>query len=325
MSQVAEPTFFMVGAARAGTTSMYDYLRAHPQIFMPPSSAGVAGKEPSFFCDLVPPWATKFRDIDAYLSLYEKGRGYAAIGDGSTNYLVAPESAGRIAERYPHAKILMILRNPVARAHSLYRYICAWGFEDAPTFEKGLAREAGRLGNARFIKEWQLLYHAFLYYHSGLYAEQVARYFAAFPREQVHIVLFDDLKTNLLGTIQGVYRFLGVDPEFQPDLDARNASQFPLSVKFQAFVSRRWNANPLYPRGPVRGRDRTHYPIAMSINGLLGNYRKERMRPETRAALTARFAPDIAKTAVLIDRSLDHWVKERAAAPAGGAKVAVQV
>jgi len=322
MSHAVEPTFFMVGAARAGTTSMYEYLRSHPQIYMPST---VAGKEPSFFCDLVAPWAAKYRDIDSYLSLFAKGRGHAAVGDASTNYLVAPESARRIRERYPHAKIVMILRHPVARAHSLYRYICAWGFEDAPTFEKGLAREASRLGNARFIEEWQLLYHAFLYYHSGLYADQVARYLDAFPREQVHIILFDDMKKDLLGTVQGVYRFLGVEPSFEPDLDARNASQFPLSVKFQAFVSKRWNGHPLYPRGPVRGRDKTHYPIAMSINGMLGSYRKERMRPETRRELTQRFAPDIARTAAVIGRNLDHWVQERAAAPVRDAKVAVQV
>lgn len=322
MSQRVEPTFFMVGAARAGTTSMYDYLRSHPQIYMPPS---VAGKEPSFFCDLVPPWAARYRDFDSYLTLFAKGRGRAAVGDGSTNYLVAPESARRIREQYPHAKILMILRDPVARAYSLYRYICTWGFEDAPTFEKALAREASRLGNAAFIKEWQLLYHAFLYYHSGLYSEQVARYFDAFPREQVHIVLFDDMRKDLLRTVQGVYRFLGVDADFEPDLDARNASSFPLSVKLQAFISRRWNDNPLNPRGPVRRRDHTHYPTVISINQLLGAYRKVRLRPETRRALSERFAPDIARTAALIGRSLDHWVQERPAAPAGDAKVAMQV
>ena len=323
MSPVVEPTFFMVGAARAGTTSMYDYLRAHPQIYMPPSASGIAGKEPSYFCDLVPPWATQYRDRESYLSLFAKGHGRLAVGDGSTNYLVAPESPRRIRAQYPHARILMILRNPVARAHSLYRYICGWGIEDAPTFEQGLARESRRLNNARFIAQWQLLYHAFLYYHSGLYSEQVTRYFDAFPRAQVHVVLFDDMKKDLLGTVQGIYRFLGVDPAFEPELDARNASSFPLSVKFQAFVGRRWNANPLYPRGPVRGRDKTHYPIAMSINGLLGAYRKERMRPETRRALTERFAPDIARTGALIGRDLDAWVTARAAAPVS-AKVAVQ-
>jgi hypothetical protein len=322
MSQRIEPTFFMVGAARAGTTSMYDYLREHPQIYMP---ASLAGKEPSFFCDLVPPWAARYRDIDSYLSLYARGRGHLALGDASTNYLVAPESAGRIYQRYPHAKILIILRNPVARAHSLYRYICAWGFEDATTFEKGLAREAGRLGNAAFIARWQLLSYAFLYYHSGLYADQVARYFDTFPREQVHVILFDDLKKDLLATIQGVYRFLGVDADYEPHLDSRNASSFPLSVKLQAWIGRQWNDNPLNPRGPVRHRDRTHFPTAMAINQLLGGYRDVRLRPDTRRALTDRFAPDIARTSALIGRSLDDWVKERVPAPAHDAKVAMPV
>lgn len=322
MSRRVEPTFFMVGAARAGTTSMYDYLRSHPQIYMPPS---VAGKEPSFFCDLVPPWAAGYRDLDAYLSLFAKGRGFSAVGDGSTNYLVAPESARRIGERYPNAKILIILRDPVGRAYSLYRYICAWGFEDAPTFEKALAREADRFGNARFIEEWQLLYHAFLYYHSGLYSEQVARYLQVFPREQVHIILFDDMRKNLLATVQGVYRFLGVDAGFEPDLDSRNASSFPLSVKLQAFISRRWNDNPLRRRGQVRRRDQTHYPTALAINQLLGIYRNERLRPETARALRQRFAPDIVKTAALIGRNLDHWVDERVPSPGAGAKVALPV
>jgi hypothetical protein len=320
MSQVVEPTFFMVGAARSGTTSMYEYLRQHPEIYMPST---VAGKEPSYFCDLVAPWASRYRDYDSYVSLFAKGRGRTAVGDASTNYLVAPESAGRIRERYPQAKIVMILRNPAERAYSLYRYICNWGFEDAPTFEKGLAREASRLGNARFMKDWQLLYHAFLYYHSGLYAEQVSRYLEVFPREQVHVLLFDDLKNDALAAVRGVYRFLGVDAEFEPDLDPRNASQFPLSVKLQAFVSRRWNGNPLYPRTPIRRRDKMHYPIAMSINAMLGQYRKERMRPETRRALLDRFRPDIVKTAPLIGRSLDRWLEVRATPAAESASAAM--
>ena len=322
MSQRVEPTFFMVGAARAGTTSMYDYLRAHPQIYMPLS---IEGKEPSFFCDLVPPWAADYRDLDSYLSLFEPGRGRAMVGEGSTNYLVAPESARRIHARYPDAKILMLLRDPAARAYSLYRYICSFGMEHEPTFEKGLAAEAGRVNNAAFIKRWRLLYYAFLYYHSGLYSEQIARYFEVFPREQIHIVLFDDMKRDLLGTVQGIYRFLGVDPTFEPLLDSRNASQFPFSVRFQAFIGRRWRGNPLCPAKPLRTRDRTHYPIAMSINGLLGNYLKDEMRPDTRRALAQRFAPDIEKTAALIGRDLNHWVQARAAAPVSGAKVAVQV
>ncbi len=320
MSQVVEPNFFMVGAARSGTTSMYEYLRSHPEIFMP---ATLAGKEPSHFCDLTAPWAARYRDFDAYLSLFSKGRGRAAVGDGSTNYLVSPESARRISQRYPNAKILIILRNPAERAYSLYRYICCWGIEDAPTFEKALAREASRLGNAQFIERWNLLYHAFLYYNSGLYAEQITRYQEAFPREQMHIVLFDDLKKNAADTVSGVYRFLGVDPSFEPELDPVNLSGFPRSVRVQAFLGRRWNGNPLNPKQPRRRRDDVHYPTAMSINLMLGQFRTVTMAADTRRALIERYRPDIVRTAAIIGRSLDRWVEPKVGSPPGSAKAAM--
>jgi hypothetical protein len=307
-AHVPQPTFFLVGAARAGTTSIYEHLREHPEIFM---ASTVAGKEPSHFCHLAAPWALGYSDFDAYLTLFTRARTRKAVGDASTNYLVAPESAERIRARFPAAKIVMILRNPADRAHSLYRYLCSWGFEDAGTFEKGLAREAQRLNNPAFISRWQLLYYAFLYYHSGLYSEQVERYQRSFPPDQIHIVLYDDLKKNALRTVQGIYGFLGVDPEFEPDLDVRNASQFPLSVKAQAFLGRRWHGQPLYPRTPVRRRDRLHYPVAMGINLMLGQYRDERVRPQTRRALLERFRPDIEKTSALILRNLDTWLQER--------------
>lgn len=303
------PTFFMVGAARSGTTSVYEYLRAHPSIFM---ASTVAGKEPSFFCDLPAPWALDYREFDKYLTLFRRARNHTAIGDASTNYLVAPESARRIHEQFPEARIVMILRNPADRAYSLYRYICGWGLEDARTFENALELEERRFGNKAFIERWQLLYYAFLYYRSGLYSEQVARYLDTFPRERVHIVLYDDLKKDALGVVQGLYRFLGVDDGFEPDLDVRNASQFPLSVKTQAFVARRWHGHPLMPRAPIRRRDKVHFPTAMSINMMLGQFRKEVLRPETRRALVERFRPDIEKTAALIGRSLDKWLTDPA-------------
>lgn len=307
-SPVHEPTFFMVGAARAGTTSIHEYLRSHPEIFM---ASTVAGKEPSHFCHLAAPWALAYREFDAYLTLFKRARNSKAVGDASTNYLVAPESAERIRERFPAARIVIILRNPADRAYSLYRYLCSWGFEDAATFEKGLAREAQRLKSPEFISRWQLLYYAFLYYHSGLYSEQVARYQRSFPADRIHIVLHDDLKKDALRTVQGIYRFLGVDPDFEPDLEVRNASQFPLSVKAQAFIGRRWHGQPLYPRTPLRRRDKLHYPIAMSVNLLLGQYRTERVRPETRRALLERFRPDIEKTSALIGRDLGMWLQQR--------------
>ena len=137
----AHPNFFLVGAARAGTTSLWQYLRAHPDIYMP---AALQGKEPSFFCDLTPPWARKHRTLDSYLSLFQGAGRRRRIGDASTNYLVSPESPRRIAEQFPDAKILVVLRNPADRAYSLFRLLCYWGLETVTPFEKALAREEQR-------------------------------------------------------------------------------------------------------------------------------------------------------------------------------------
>lgn len=316
----AHPNFFLVGAARAGTTSLWQYLRAHPDIHMP---ASVHGKEPSYFCDLTPPWAREYRTLDSYLSLFAGAGRRRVIGDASTNYLVAPESATRIRQQFPDAKILILLRNPADRAYSLYRFLCYWGLETATPFGRALAREDRRHADPEFIRRWELLSYAFLYYRSGLYAEQVQRYLDAFPREQVHILLYDDLKHATLETVQNVYRFLGVNPDFEPELRIHNQSGFPLSVGVQSLIASRWRGHPLQPSQPLRRRDKLHFPIAFSINALLGGYRKERLQPETRRALLERFRPDIQNTAAIVGRNLDGWFKERSRAAAAETASAV--
>ena len=116
------PNFFIVGAARCGTTSLWEYLRQHPDIYMPPV---IEQKEPAFFCDLygVEHW-------DFYLTLFEAGRGKKRIGEASTPYLSSPESAGQIHSVLPLAKIIITLRNPVVRAYSLYKWMHANGYAD---------------------------------------------------------------------------------------------------------------------------------------------------------------------------------------------------
>src|SRR5947207_14583321 len=111
---IREPNFFIVGAARSGTTSLWHSLRQHPDVFMP-----LKQKEPHFFCDASPPWAVK--DLDAYLALFTDAEERKAMGEATTGYLGSPEAAARIAARYPGARIIIMLRDPADRAHSLYR------------------------------------------------------------------------------------------------------------------------------------------------------------------------------------------------------------
>ena len=92
--RIREPNFFLVGASRAGTTSLWQYLIEHPDIFMP--TRAMAEKEPSHFCEITPKWAMAYRDRDRYLRLFADAGDCQAVGEGSTPYLVAPEVPERI-------------------------------------------------------------------------------------------------------------------------------------------------------------------------------------------------------------------------------------
>lgn len=297
---VREPNFFLVGASRAGTTSLWHYLVEHPQVYMPWRSG--AEKEPSHFCELTPRWARLYRDRDRYLELFNEATDqHLAIGEASTPYLVAPEAPARIRRAYPDAKIIMVLRNPAERAYSLYRFLCVIGAEWATTFEKALSLEPERMADERFMRENRLWYGLFQYFNSGLYSAQVARYLEAFPREQVEIILYDDLQADSLGTVQRVYRFLGVDGGFIPRVGRYNASQFPLSVGLQYWLARDMDRSARGQMGPLRSR-------LFRANGRYGAWRRGAFNAETRRRLLDAYRDDIARTAGLVSRTLDPWL-----------------
>src|SRR5690349_8105845 len=105
-SQPRAPNFFIVGAAKSGTTSLWQYLKQHPDIFMPPD---IALKEPAYYCDTY--------GVEAYaaylLMFFKDAANQKRIGEASTTYLTSPESAGKIRDAVPDARIIMLLRNPV--------------------------------------------------------------------------------------------------------------------------------------------------------------------------------------------------------------------
>ena len=105
-------------------------------------------------------WGRPYRDLATYLSGYQAATGQAAIGDASTTYLPSPESPARIHARYPDARIVILLRNPADRAHSLYSLLCQLGFEWIAPFERALAAEAERSGDPRFKRDNPFWYYA---------------------------------------------------------------------------------------------------------------------------------------------------------------------
>ncbi len=205
--RLSAPNFFIVGAAKAGTTSLHAYLSSHPQVFMS------ALKEPHYFSDFdVSPELDNFlpviRSRSDYQELFKNSDGYLAVGEASPSYLCDPAAAERIKSAIPTAKIIVSLRNPVDRAFSHYLMDFNRGSEKLP-FDKALEFDL-----ARREKGWG---KSAQYLELGLYAKQVQSFLDQFGRDQVHIVLFEDLVRDTRGTMRGIARFLGIDPFAFPE------------------------------------------------------------------------------------------------------------
>ena len=212
------PDFFICGAARSGTTSLWEYLRQHPEIYMP---ANIGDKEPSYFCDLY-----GMTDWQAYVSLFRDAGNKKRVGEASGPYLTSPESPGLIKAVVPNARIIISLRNPVERAWSLYKWMRANGYEKAGTFAEALeAEDKCRVGNVEFIRNNGQYYHNFLYFHSGLYHDHVKRFFDVFGRGSVHVQIFEDFVRTPIEHMRRIFSFLDVDPSFSPIIEKHNPSE----------------------------------------------------------------------------------------------------
>ncbi len=195
------PNFFLVGAAKAGTTSLYAYLSQHPQVFFPHI------KEPHFFTQVRITRAQRrfvevITDRAEYLQLFTSAHGFSIVGDASPSYLWHPEVPERIRARVPHAKIAIILRDPVERAHSHYLMDYREGVQDL-NFYEALVRDMDRRE-----KGWGI---SSLYYELGQYAQQVKRYLATFHRSQIGIFFLEDFRRDVTGGLRKLLQFLELD------------------------------------------------------------------------------------------------------------------
>lgn len=195
------PNFFVVGAAKAGTTSLYALLRQHPDVFMS------RPKEPHHFGQVSPPHQLRwhfdaYTDSARYLALFKQARGFKAIGEASTSYLWHPEVPARIRRQLPHARIVILLRDPIERAYSHYLMHVREGIQKLGFYE-ALREDLRRT-------EWSWGISHF-YIGKGRYAEQVRRYLDIFGPDKVKIVLFDHFKRDPRGRLFEIVRFLGLD------------------------------------------------------------------------------------------------------------------
>lgn len=193
--------FFIVGAQRSATTYLYQLLDEHPQIEM----AKPIRPEPKFFLldDLYA------QGIDAYFAqFFDASAAPDRRGEKSTSYSESEKAARRIADHFPQARIIFLLREPIERAVSNYWFSVRNGLETRPIGE-ALREEDSRRGS------YLTSVSPFAYVKRGLYIDQIDLYERFFPHEQIGIFLHERL-TASPETLDSVYRFLGVDDTFNP-------------------------------------------------------------------------------------------------------------
>jgi len=311
------PSFLIIGAAKCGTTALYEYLKQHPDVFMSPL------KEPNFFA--FEGQMPDFRDLDgtpspintrsitaleAYQALFEGWTGQRAVGEASPQYLWAPQAAGRIKHYVPEARLVAVLRHPVERAYSAFMHAIRAGREPVRDFSEALRLEESRIRN-----RCGLLYR---YRNLGFYYEQLNRYVEAFDRRQIRVYLYDDLTNDLPGTLGDLFDFLGVDPGFAPDTSMRhNPSGIPqngiLQAATQALVSGRGSLRAALARhvpGSLKSVLPVQWTLRMARKLRDRNLHKPALPPDVRASLNAVFREDIIQLQDLIGRDLSPWLQE---------------
>jgi hypothetical protein len=211
VSGARKPDTFIVGAPKSGTTSLYAYLDGHPQVYMSPV------KEPLYFCPDARSSENRpnhRNEEAAYLALFSDATDELRLGEASTRYLVSREAPGLIRAFQPDAYIVAMLRNPVEMLHALHNERVSQAHEPITDFAAALAADDERRDGVAARPDAPPL--VWLYLDYARYAEQLERWYAAFGRARVHVVVFDDFAADTPGAFRRVLEFLEIDPFYQP-------------------------------------------------------------------------------------------------------------
>jgi hypothetical protein len=308
----ALPNLFVVGAMKAGTTTLYRYLAGHPDVFMSPIKEphhftadldpervaplyrqATEGLEAFLDGPMSPPRHMAYvRDRGQYMRLFRDAGGRRWRGEATPSYLFSPETPGLVREAVPDARVVMVLRDPVERAVSHYRMDLGEGLVRS-SFAQAVAEDRRAAGMGYPTDS--------LYLAMGMYARQVRRWMEAFPAGRVRVYLFEDLRANESFTAD-LAAFLGVDPAgFRPATGHANRSMAP-----------RWvMVNWLLHRSGAKALVSRLAPAPLLAAGKRLWYREPQGSAIPRALtdeLRARFAPDVAELSALIGRDLSRWM-----------------
>jgi len=272
------PTFIIAGAAKSGTSSLWHYLRAHPDVFVVPA------KELNFFSH-----DNVFRrGLDWYVSRFEEGAAMRAIGEASPSYLSSERAIERMAQFVPEVRLIVALRNPIDRSYSHYWHARYYAMERR-SFREAVDQER----HAPAGKKWPF------YLDHSRYHPQIMTILRHFTREQLLVVLLDDMIQDPVATFQRVCRHVGVDHTIVPSSvgEVTNTYRETRVPSLVRILIRPALGGVLPLRAWLR------LQRALTRNGR----RPPPMEPDVRRGLAEYFAEDNAALSSWLGRDLGMW------------------
>jgi hypothetical protein len=300
MSAERRPDFFIVGAPKGGTTAMYNYLRVHPDLFLP------ARKELRFFGADLDIRDRRPLSLAEYLACFDEAGDAARVGTAYVWYLYSRTAAQEIAEFAPGAQIIAMLRNPVEMLPALHSENLGNGNEEIVDFDAAWEAEADRRAGRR-IPPHAHLPQGLWYSEVPRYAEQIERYFEAFGRDRVRVILFEDFRADPATAYRDTLAFLGVADDFRPaSFAVMNANRRLRSERLRHFLARPPEAprrliHHLVPRPLRRGL----YDWAKGLN--VRSVPRRPLSDATRERIRAAFRDEVTRLSDLLERDLSSW------------------
>lgn len=286
------PTFIVIGVAKAGTTSIYRYLDQHPDIYMyPEKGTNYFGYEDAldwkWWAEGEPANLRHFRakSFEEYEAAFAGASGECAVGEVSPQYFRSPRAAQRIREALPDVKLIASLRNPAERAFSGFLMRTRRGESVTSAYEE-------LTPSASHVKE-------------SFYYERLKRYFDAFPRDQLKIVLFDDFRRDAPRVVSDLFEYIGVDPTFHADTTPKhNPANLPRSR-----IANRLLYHPRAIRTAKAALPASAHSLAKRARQL--TLRKPPTLPDDlRARLLGIYREDILKLQELLRQDLSGWLED---------------
>jgi hypothetical protein len=304
---MALPDFLVAGVPKAGTTALHAALSRHPGLYLSPI------KEPKFFLTDGPP-PTKGGPGDAltyrehvwrrmsYEALFDAARPGALRGEATPLYLYDRDAMRRIRELIPDARIIVIIRDPVERAHSNWTHLWSAGLEPVGDFVRACDEEESRIAAG-----WASFWH---YTGLGRYGEQLAHAFSLFPREQVLVLRYRALIDDPVAALDRICAFLGVETGLLSEIPRENVTAHPEQTLAHRAVALGMRASDTIGR-LLPGTAATAATHRLERYLQRGRRERQPLSWDQRQALLPRFEDDVKLLAELLGEDFTDWLAPR--------------